>query len=53
MSKRYQTKVSNHPKSTEFGDLKVPIWHNVKKVPNGRVQGLDPGEMLFEILRFG
>jgi hypothetical protein len=46
MSKRYQTRVRNsaYPDiRDQKSDVRGRIWPNVKKVPNGRFQRLDPG----------
>ena len=42
--KRYQTRVLNIGTRLETSDRRG-IWLTVKKVPNGRFWGLDPGEI--------
>ena len=44
---------SNTSQRTEIDHFGLSIERSVKKVPNGSIQGLVPGEIDPEIFRFG
>jgi len=39
-------------KNSDLASVWLAFWPNVKKVPNSRIQGLDPGEIVFRDFPF-